>query len=76
MLQFIAAYVVMVIIPGPVTFAAGGLAVIQGFGRTLPLLLGIGIGRAALTALMLFGAVQLAAPLSLPAAKICGAVVL
>ena len=76
MLQFIAAYVVMVIIPGPVTFATGGLAVVHGFGRTLPLLAGIGIGRAALTALMAFGAVHLAAILSLPAARICGAAVL
>lgn len=61
------------------TFApplTGGLASLQGFGKTLPLLAGIGIGRAALTALMAFGAVHLAATLSLPAARICGAAVL
>lgn len=76
MLQFIAAYLVVVMIPGPVTFATGGLAVLQGFGKTLPLLAGIGVGRGALTALMAFGAVHLAAILSLPAARICGAAVL
>lgn len=76
MLQFIAAYVVVVMVPGPVTFATGGLAVVQGFGKTLPLLVGIGVGRAALTALMAFGAVHLAATLSLPAARVCGAAVL
>ena len=75
MLQFIAAYVVVVMVPGPVTFATGGLAVVQGFGKTLPLLVGIGVGRAALTALMAFGAVHLAATLSLPAARVCGAAV-
>lgn len=76
MLQFIAAYVVVVMAPGPTTFATGGLAVLQGFGKTFPLLAGIGVGRAALTALMAFGAVHLAATLSLPAARICGAAVL
>jgi len=76
MLQFVAAYVVVVMVPGPVTFATGGLAVLQGFGKTLPLLAGIGVGRAALTALMAFGAVHLAAALSLPAGRICGAAVL
>lgn len=76
MLQFIAAYVIMEVMPGPVTFATGGLACLRGFGRTLPLLAGIGAGRAALTALMAFGAVHLAATLSLPATRICGAVVL
>ena len=76
MLQFIAAYAMVVIVPGPVTFATGGLAALQGFGRTLPLLAGIGVGRAALTALMAFGAAHLAATLSLPAARICGAAML
>mgnify|MGYP002622325014 FL=1 len=76
MLQFIIAYVVVVMVPGPVTFATGGLAVLRGFDGTLPLLAGIGMGRAALTALMAFGAVHLAAALTLPAARICGAAVL
>lgn len=76
MLQFIAAYVVVVMAPGPTTFATGGLASLQGFGKTFPLLAGIGVGRATLTALMAFGAVHLAATLSLPAARICGAAVL
>lgn len=75
-LQFVAAYMVVVAVPGPVAFATGGVAVLRGFGKTLPLLAGIGVGRGALTALMVFGAGHLAAVLSLPAARICGALVL
>jgi threonine/homoserine/homoserine lactone efflux protein len=76
MLQFIAAYVLVTMVPGPVSFATGGFAVLHGFSKTLPLLAGIGVGRAVLTALMAFGAVHLAAILSLPAARTCGAAVL
>ncbi len=75
-LQLIAGYVVVVVVPGPVTFAIGGLAILRGFGKTLPLLVGIGAGRGVLTALMAFGAVHLAATLALPSARICGAAVL
>ena len=75
-LQFFAAYVVMEIMPGPITFATGSRASFQGFGRTLPLLAGIGVGRVALVSLFAFGAVYLAASLSLPAVNIAGAVVL
>ena len=61
---------------GPITFATGSLASLQGFRKTLPLLAGIGIGRVVLLGLMAFGAVRLAASLSLPVANICGALVL
>ncbi len=75
-LQFFAAHIVMQITPGPITFAAGSRASFQGFGRTLPLLAGICVGRVVLIGLLVFGAFHLAASLSSPAANVGGAVVL
>lgn len=69
MLQFLAAYMVVVMIPGPVALTTGSLASLYGLRRTVPLLLGFGFGRAVLTALMAGGTTQLTAILSLPAAK-------
>lgn len=76
MLQFLAAYMVIVITPGPIALTTGSLASLYGFGRTIPLLAGIGVGIAFLAALMAFGAVHLAASLSMPTVKVVGAVVL
>ena len=42
-----------------VTFAIGGLTVLRRFSKTLLLLAGIGVGRANLTALMVFGAMSI-----------------
>ncbi|MER8829031.1 LysE family transporter [Mesorhizobium sp. M0938] len=76
MLQFLAAYTVITITPGPIGLATGSLASLHGFGRTIPLLAGIGAGTAVLAVLVAFGAVHLAASLSMPTVKIAGAAVL
>lgn len=76
MLQFLAAYMVIVITPGPIALATGSLASLHGFGRTAPLLLGVGIGTAILAILMALGAVHLTGSLSIPLVKIVGAAAL
>lgn len=76
MLQFLAAYTVIMITPGPIGLATGSLASLHGFGRTIPLVAGIGAGTAVLAVLVAFGAVHLSASLSVPAVKIAGAAVL
>lgn len=76
MLQFLAAYTVIMITPGPVGLATGSLASLHGFGRTIPLVAGIGAGTAVLAVLVAFGAVHLSGSLSVPAVKIAGAAVL
>lgn len=52
------------------------LATFHGFKQTIPLLVGIGVGTAALTAAVAWGTVHLASVLSLPAAQAAGAMVL
>lgn len=76
MFQFLAAYMIIVITPGPIALATGSLAALHGFGRTIPLLAGIGVGKAALAALMALGAVHLAASVPMPMVRIAGAAVL
>ncbi|GLQ55106.1 LysE family translocator [Devosia nitrariae] len=76
MLQFLMAYVVVLITPGPISFATGSLASLHGFGRTAPLLAGVGMGTAILATLMALGAMHLAGWLSIPVVKIVGAVAL
>ncbi|MER8702342.1 LysE family transporter [Mesorhizobium sp. M0954] len=76
MLQFLAAYTVIMITPGPIGLATGSLASLHGFGRTIPLVTGIGAGTAVLAVLVAFGAVHLSGSLSVPAVKIAGAAVL
>ncbi|MER8544217.1 LysE family transporter [Mesorhizobium sp. M0768] len=76
MLQFLAAYTVIMITPGPIGLATGSLASLHGFGRTIPLVAGIGAGTAVLAVLVAFGAVHLSGSLSVPAVKIAGAAVL
>lgn len=76
MLQFLAAYTVITITPGPIGLATGSLASLHGFSRTIPLLAGIGAGTAVLAVLVAFGAVHLAESLSMPTVKIAGAIVL
>lgn len=76
MLHFLAAYLLIVVTPGPIALATGSLASLQGFGRTVPLLLGIGAGTAFLAAAMGLGAVHLAGSFPVPVVKIVGAVVL
>ncbi|MER8594669.1 LysE family transporter [Mesorhizobium sp. M1182] len=76
MLQFLAAYTVIMITPGPIGLATGSLASLHGFGRTIPLVAGIGAGTAVLAVLVAFGAVHLSGWLSVPAVKIAGAAVL
>lgn len=76
MLQFLVAYVVVLMTPGPISFATGSLASLHGFGRTAPLLAGIGMGTAILAALMAVSAMHLAGWLSIPVVKIVGAAVL
>jgi threonine/homoserine/homoserine lactone efflux protein len=76
MLQFVAAYTMIVVVPGPIALTTGGIAAFHGFKRTIPLLVGIGVGTATLTAAVAWGAAHLASALSLPAAQAAGAVVL
>jgi cysteine/O-acetylserine efflux protein len=76
MLQFLAAYMVVVVTPGPIALATGSLASLYGFSRTAPLLAGVGIGTAILATLMALGAVHLAGSLSIPVIKIVGAAAL
>ncbi|RWM23947.1 MAG: threonine transporter [Mesorhizobium sp.] len=76
MLQFLAAYTVITITPGPIWLATGSLASLHGFGKTIPLLAGVGAGTAALAVLVALGAVHVAESLSMPAVKIAGATVL
>jgi cysteine/O-acetylserine efflux protein len=76
MFQFLLGYMVVVITPGPIALATGNLASLHGFGRTIPLLVGIGVGTATLAVLMALGAVHFAASFSVPAVKIIGAAVL
>lgn len=76
MLQFVAAYTLIVVVPGPIAVTTGGIAAFHGFERTIPLLFGIGVGTAALTAAIAWGAVYLASALSLPMAQVAGAAVL
>ncbi|MER8381002.1 LysE family transporter [Mesorhizobium sp. M1399] len=76
MLQFLAAYTVIMITPGPIGLATGSLASLHGFGRTVPLVAGIGAGTAVLAVLVALGAVHLSGSLSVPAVKIAGAAVL
>ncbi|WP_244441111.1 LysE family transporter [Mesorhizobium sp. STM 4661] len=64
------------ITPGPIGLATGSLASLHGFGRTIPLLAGIGVGTAVLATLVAFGTIHLAQSLSMPAVKIAGATVL
>lgn len=61
--QFFAAYIVIEIMPGPINFATGSRASLQGFGGTLPLLAGIFAGRIFLIGLLAFGSNYLAASL-------------
>ncbi|MER9232027.1 LysE family transporter [Mesorhizobium sp. M0622] len=75
-IHFEAAYMVIMITPGPIGLATGSLASLHGFGRTIPLVAGIGAGTAVLAALVAFGAVHLSGSLSVPAVKIAGAAVL
>lgn len=67
---------VVVITPGPIALTTGSLASLHGFGRTAPLLIGVGIGTAVLATLMALGAMHLAGSLSIPVVKIVGAAVL
>lgn len=76
MLQFLVAYVVVLMTPGPISFATGSLASLHGFGRTAPLLAGVGMGTAILAALMAVSAMHLAGWLSIPVVKIVGAAAL
>lgn len=76
MFQFVAAYTLIVVVPGPIALTTGGIAAFHGFKRTIPLLVGIGVGTAALTAAVARGAVHLASALSLPATQAAGAMVL
>lgn len=76
MLQFLAAYTVIMITPRPIGLATGSLASLHGFGRTIPLVAGIGAGTAVLAILVAFGAVHLSGSLSVPAVKIAGAAAL
>jgi threonine/homoserine/homoserine lactone efflux protein len=50
---FFSAYVVLLITPAPVDLAVASLAAIRGFGRTLPMILGIAAGTATLAAIAL-----------------------
>jgi cysteine/O-acetylserine efflux protein len=75
-LQFLAAYMVVAITPGPVALATGSLASLHGFAKTIPLVAGISAGTALLVAIIALGAVHLGASLSLPIVKIAGATVL
>lgn len=76
MLQFLVAYLVVLITPGPISFATGSLAALHGFGRTAPLLAGIGTGTAILATLMALGAMHFAGWLSISVVKIVGAATL
>ncbi|HQZ11736.1 MAG TPA: LysE family transporter [Devosia sp.] len=76
MLQFVAAYSIIVVVPGPIALTTGGIAALHGFRGAIPLLAGIAIGTAALTAAVAWGAAHLASMLSLPAAQLVGAAVL
>lgn len=69
MLQFMAAYILIVVVPGPIALTTGGHAALHGFRRTVPLLVGIAFGTAALMGAIAWGAVHLASALSLPAMK-------
>lgn len=76
MLQFLVAYVAVLMTPGPISFATGSLASLHGFGRTAPLFAGVGMGTAILAALMAISAMHLAGWLSIPLVKIVGAAAL
>ncbi|GLQ55093.1 LysE family transporter [Devosia nitrariae] len=76
MLQFLVAYMVVLMTPGPISFATGSVAFLNGFGRTAPLLAGVGMGTAILAALMAIGAMNLAGWLPIPLVKIVGAAAL
>lgn len=69
MLQFMAAYILIVVVPGPVALTTGGYAALHGFRRTIPLLAGIAMGTATLMGAIAWGAVRLASGLSLPAVQ-------
>lgn len=64
MLQFMAAYILIVVVPGPIALTAGGHAALHGFRRTIPLLAGIAMGTATLMGTIAWGAVHLAPALS------------
>ncbi|MFC0339449.1 LysE family translocator [Paracoccus niistensis] len=64
MLQFMAAYIVVV--PGPVALTMGGYAALHGFRRTIPLLAGIAMGTATLMGAIAWSAIHLASGPSLP----------
>lgn len=69
MLQFMAAYILIVVVPGPVALTTGGYAALHGFRRTIPLLAGIAMGTATLMGAIAWGAIHLASGLSLPAVQ-------
>lgn len=69
MLQFMAAYILIVVVPGPVALTTGGYAALHGFRRTIPLLAGIAMGTATLMGAIAWGAIRLASGLSLPAVQ-------
>lgn len=73
---FAATYALIIVVPGPIALTTGGVAAFHGFERTVPLLVGIGVGTAALTAAAAWGAVHLASALSVPATQAIGAAVL
>lgn len=66
MLQFMAAYILIVVVPGPIALTTGGHAALHGFRRTIPLLAGIAMGTAMLMGAIAWGAVHLVSVLSLP----------
>lgn len=69
MLQFMAAYILIVVVPGPIALTTGGHAALHGFRRTMPLLAGIASGTAALMGAIAWGAVHFAPGLSLSAMR-------
>ncbi|RWN02215.1 MAG: hypothetical protein EOR84_05105 [Mesorhizobium sp.] len=74
--QFLAAYAVILVTPGPITFATGSLATLSGLPRAMPFVIGIGTGAASLTAFLGLMAESVSATVPLPVLHLAGTALL
>ncbi|WP_143747771.1 LysE family translocator [Mesorhizobium temperatum] len=74
--QFLAAYAVVLVTPGPITFATGSLATLSGLPRAMPFVIGIGTGAASLTAFLGLMADNVSTTVPLPILHLAGTALL
>ena len=76
LVQFLVAYMIVMMTPGPVALTTASIAALHGFSSAMPLVMGIAMGRVTLVGLLALAASQLSSGVPLPIMQVAGSAVL